>query len=181
MICNQLIYLKMITRTKGKINATFKSDDFYKEYKTQVNSPLPKAKYNSIRQDIYDELCQEIYKNGQYKFKFHFGDIQILKSKRKISYNSNGSINKINYKVDWKKTKEYWKEKYPGLTQEELKQIKGKTKIYCDSEWRLRIVYQKRKAIYINKNFLWFKPARTFSRGLKVFVDSNPTIDYKEK
>ena len=171
----------MIKRTQGKLNSNFKTDSFYKEYKSHVDSPLDKKAFSEVREALYSEISNMLYETGEFKFPFRFGTIKILKRKRKIVYNPDGSINKVGYKVDWKKTKEYWETKYPGLTQEELKLIKGKTKIYCESEWRLSINYQKRTAHYINKNFMWFRAARDTARGLKAYVDTHPKIDYKEK
>lgn len=181
MICNQLISLKMIKRTEGKNNSNFKTDLFYSEYKNHVKEPLSKKDFSNVRDELYSEISNVLYNEGQFKFPFKFGTLKIEKRKRKIAYNADGTINKIGYKVDWKKTKDYWGTKYPGLSQEELKQIKGKVKIYCESEWRLSIKYDKTKALYINKNFIWFRPSRTLARGLKTFVDNNPQIDYKEK
>lgn len=171
----------MIKRTEGKFNATFKKNEFYNEYKNSCKNPLSKDVFSNVRECLYQELSNMLYTEGEFKFPFKFGDMKIQKRQRKIVYNKDGSINKIGYKVDWKKTKEYWKEKYPGLTPEELKQIKGKTKIYCNSEWRLSINYMKAQSQYINKCLIWFKPCRDLSRGLKSFVDNNPNIDYKEK
>ena len=162
------------------MNSTFKGDAFYKEYKKQGYS-LSKKEYNLVRDTLYEEMINTLYSNGEFKLPFKFGTIRILKRQRKITYNTDGSINKIGYKVDWKKSKDYWSIKYPGLSQEELKLIKNKTKIYCESEWRLFINYAKNTAHYINKNYTWFKPSRNLARGLKAFVDSNPKIDYKEK
>jgi nucleoid DNA-binding protein len=171
----------MILRTKGKNNANFKSDEFYKEYCTIVKEPLPKKEFNSVREAIYDEIVKALYREGEIKLHYKFGTLAILKEKRKITYNKDGTINKVNYKVDWKKTKEYWAEKYPGLSQEELKLIKGKPKVYCDTEWRYTFNYLRQKGHYINKNFLWMIICRDAARGLKTYVDANPHVDYKEK
>lgn len=171
----------MIKRSEGKINATFKSNDFYKEYLSSSKNHLNRITYSNVRNELYSELSNILYEEGEFKLPFKFGNMKIQKKQRKIVYNSDGTINKIGYKVDWKKTKEYWATKYPGLTPEELKEIKGKTKIYCTSEWRLSINYIRAKAHYINKSIVWFKPSRDLARGLKKFVDNNPNIDYKEK
>lgn len=171
----------MIKRSEGVLNANFKTDDFYKEYKAQVTKPLSKKEYSDIRDSLYKELSQILYSEGRFKLPFKFGTLKIEKRRRKIIYNEDGTINKIGYKVDWKKTKDYWGVKYPGLSQEELKLIKNKTKIYCESEWRLGFKYDKHYAHYINKNFTWFKASRALARGLKQFTDLNPNIDYKEK
>jgi hypothetical protein len=181
MTCNQLIYLRMITRSEGKINSTFKGDAFYKEYKKEVTIPVSKTDYSAIRDLLYKEMIVSLYNEGEFKFPFKFGTLKILKKKRRITYNSDGTINKIGYKIDWKQTKDYWGIKYPGLSQEELKLIKNKTKIYCESEWRLYMSYIKNTAHYVNKHYTWFKPSRNLARGLKSFIDSHPKIDYKEK
>ena len=171
----------MIKRTKGRNNATFKQSDFYKEYSNSIENPLSSKQYSDVRKELYLAIVQEIYEEGDFIFPHRFGKVSILKRKRKIVYNADGSINKINYKVDWKATKEYWSEKYPDMTPEQLKDIKGKPKIYCNSEWRYYFYYNKSSALYKNKNFTWMLINRHAARGLKNYLDDNPHRDFKEK
>ena len=48
-----------------------------------------------------------------------------------------------NLKIDWKKTKELWEKKYPGLTSEEIIEIKDKPKVFYLNEHsnKYRMVY----------------------------------------
>jgi hypothetical protein len=167
-------------RMKEKIKCSVKLMDFYKYYKKESKNPVDYSKYSEISKELSEGMIDILYNQGELKLPL-MGRINIFKRKRKIVYNEDGTINKIGYKVDWKKTKEYWGVKYPGYTKEQLKAIKGKTKIYCESEFRLFFKYDKRSSKYKGKSFLYFIPVRQVCRNLNKFVNENKYIDYKEK
>ena len=165
---------------KEKIKCSVKLLDFYKDYKKKSKKPIDYSKYSEISKELSKGMVEVLFNTGLLKLPL-MGNINIYKRKRKIVYNEDGTLNKIGYKVDWKKTKEYWGVKYPGLNAEQLKEIKGKTKIYCDSEFRLFFKYDKRSAKYRGKLLLYFIPVRQVCRKLNKFVNENKHIDYKEK
>ena len=171
----------MIKRTEGRHNANFKGKEFYKAYRKEVTKPLTEETYNKVRNLFYKLLIEKLYEESQVKLPKRFGTVKILKTKRRIVYNDDGSINKIGYKVDWKKTKDYWAEKYPGKTPEDLKLIMNKPKIYCESEWRYSFNWRRTSAKFVNKTLVWMLVSRNTARGLNTFMKTNPHIDYKEK
>jgi hypothetical protein len=165
----------MKIRTEGRTPATLKSLDFFRFYKKNYKNPVKILNdYNRVREDIHKELSLLIYKGKQITFPHRFGSMRIAKRERKIVYNKDGTINKLNYKVDWGQTKAYWRnEKYKGLTDEEILAIKGKPKIYCKSKFRYRFKYDKTKAVYINKSLIYFIGSRDLCRNFKTFCDLN--------
>jgi hypothetical protein len=175
----------MISRknSKNKFNVDLGYDDIYDHYKQFSPIPLDKKTHNKVFTDIFDKMMNLIIKEGySLKFPHKFGDLEIQKKKQKIVYNEDGGVNRICYKVDWLATKEHWKQVYGDLPAEQLKQIKGKTRVYCKNKYRMSFKYIKDNAKYKAKSVIMFIPNRKWCRELATHLKTNPyQTDYKEQ
>jgi len=175
----------MISRkdSKNKFNVDLGFDDIYNHYKKSSPTPLDKKRYNDVFTSIFDSIMNTIIKDGySINFPYKFGKLEIQKRKQKIIYDNQGNVNRIYYKVDWLATKEHWKKVYGDLSAEQLKEIKGKTKIYCKNKYRMSFKYVKDSAQYKSKSVVMFIPNRKWCRALANHLKTNPyQTDYKEQ
>lgn len=175
----------MISRkdSKNKFNVDLGFDDIYNHYKGYSPYPLDKKKYSKVFTEVLGEMMNLIIKDGySLNFPHKFGKLEIQKRKQKIIYDTNGNVNRIYYKVDWLATKEHWKKIYGDLSTEELKAIKGKTRIYCKNKYRMSFKYVKDSAQYKSKSIVMFIPNRKWCRELASHLKANPyQTDYKEQ
>ena len=168
--------------SKNKFSANIGYNDIYNHYKEYSPNPVDKKKHNEIFSDIFENIMNLIIKQGfSLKFPNKFGDLEIQKKKQKIVYNTDGSVNRIYYKVDWDATKKYWKDKYGDLPFDELRNIKNKPKIYCKNKYRMKFKYIKDDANYRAKSVVMFIPNRKWCRELANHLKTNPyATDYKD-
>jgi len=175
----------MISRkdSKNKFNVDLGYDDIYNHYKQFSPSPVDKKKHNKIFTEVMGNLMDSVIKEGfSVKFPSNFGSFEIQKKKQKVVYNKDGSVNRICFKIDWGATKKYWSEKYKGLSQEELKEIKNKPNVYCKNKYRMSFKYIKDNAKYKAKSVVMFIPNRKWCRELANHLKTNPyNTDYKEQ
>ena len=169
--------------SKNKFDVNIGYDDIYNHYKKTSSSSISKEKYNAVFNDVFNELMDMVIKKGySLKFPHKFGSLEIQKKKQKIVYNTDGSVNRIYYKVDWDATKKHWKNKYGDIPLNELKDIKNKPKIYCKNKYRMKFKYIKDDATYKSKSVVMFIPNRKWCRELANHLKTNPyATDYKEQ
>lgn len=113
-------------RTGGKLNSDVLRYQFYSDYaKTlPVSERIGRTSFNRFTKDLISTLVTAIIEeNLELKFT-HIGRLRV---REKV-------IKTVNIRVDWKTTWEYWNEKYPGLTRDEILQIKDKKTLRFDNE-----------------------------------------------
>jgi nucleoid DNA-binding protein len=172
----------MIKR-ENKFKVDYGYNEIYNHYNEFTTKPLTKEKYNSVFKNIFENMMLDIIKKGKsIEFPYKFGNLEIQKRKQKIIYNTDGSVNRIHYKVDWKATKDHWACIYKNLNSDEIKTIKGKPKIYCKNKYRMSFKYIKNNAHYKAKSVIMFIPNRKWCRELANHLKNNPyATDYKEQ
>lgn len=160
-----------------------KTIDFYKYYKSNTTKPISSTQYGLILEDVFKELMTKVIKDAYCLTLPHkFGKLEIQKREQKITYNKDGSLNSICYKVDWGATKQHWKKVYGDLTLEQLKKIKNKPKIYCKNKYRMSFKYLKNEKGYKGQSVVMFIPSRYWCRFLKDHLKNDPyRTDYKEQ
>lgn len=112
-----------------RIEITHSLGDAYKHYKKVYKGKLSEKQYKNIAYELNKTISDMIVRESfEYRIPHGLGFLRIKKKKLKFKI-ENGRI-KINRNIiDWKKTWDYWYEKYPGKTREEIKKLKDK-KIY---------------------------------------------------
>lgn len=166
-----------------KFKCNLKHKDLYNYYKSNVIEPLTHKQHSQIMDDVFESVMQMVIKEGlSVKFPYKFGKLEIQKRKQKIKYNTDGTVNRICYKIDWQKTKQHWNEIYGNIGFEELKKITNKPKIYHNNKFRMSFKYLKTEAQYKNKSVIMFIPSRKWCRELAHHLKTDPyKTDYKEQ
>jgi hypothetical protein len=169
--------------SKNKFEVNIGYNEIYNHYKEHSPNGVDKKKHNKVFSEIFDNIMELVIKEGyNIKFPHKFGSLEIQKKKQKIVYNTDGSVNRIYYKVDWDATKKHWKNKYGDIPLNELKDIKNKPKIYCKNKYRMKFKYIKDDATYKSKSVVMFIPNRKWCRELANHLKTNPyATDYKEQ
>lgn len=113
------------------------------------------------------------------------GSLSIKKYKPKV-LNDKGELNKKALKVDYGATRKLWKEKYPGMTIEQIKEIPDRPLVYYTNKHSGGFIYKfywdKFTSSLPGKSVYQFRPARDHSRFLARLVkDPNVEIDFFEK
>ena len=117
--------------SKNKFDVDLGYTHIYSFYKKESTKVLDKTKYNKVFTQIFENLMNLVIEDGfNLQFPNKFGNLEIQKKKQKIVYNENGSVNRICFKIDWGETKKHWKTVYGDLSEEELKTIPNKPRIY---------------------------------------------------
>lgn len=161
--------------------------EIFKYYCQKTGNPhnLTQKKYFEIFKE-YIEYVKKMMMENSFRFAIpgRLGYLYIYGYKVKYKLDENGNLDKRSLRVDWDATKKYWKELYGDLTVAELKEIKGKPKIYLlnkhSSGKRFRTQWNKTTAIFNNKRLYSIKGVRQYSRQLAKTVKNNPNIDFTE-
>ncbi len=115
-------------RGKSKVIADYKFGDIYKFYKELYGEKaLPRDVVWKIYKKLFPAIAKLIvYENLDYRMPARLGYIRIKKKKIEIKLDKDGNVDARRFSINWKKTKKYWMELYPGKTGEEIKQIENK-------------------------------------------------------
>lgn len=171
-------------RGVGKNNADVSLKELYKNYKSKSKNPVPYKIYAEFLKEYNQRIIQAIiYENLEYKMPFKLGFIRI--QKRKLTpYIKNGELIKKHLHPDWKRTRDYWAEKYPGKTSEELKLISDKKVLLHHNDhtngYSVRFYWDKRVSTVKNQTAYIFKATRTTKEDLAKFIKKTGVLDYFE-
>jgi hypothetical protein len=172
-------YLK---RGEGKNKANIKKDNFYKFYLQNAKERIVERKqYNAFVKDLLAQYSTEIVTKGLEVKVTKVGKFRI-RSKALHFFKANGEKAK-SLRPNWKATWEYWENKHPGLSRDEITKIENKTVLYHENDHSNQEFYEhywdKITINLINKSFYNFKASRQFSRLLaKVVKDPNRKTFY---
>lgn len=171
-------------RTQGVKNSDYSLKDAYKLYKETSANPVDYKTFIKINEFAANEDFNHLIKGNKLKL-YALGGYLTLITKRSKIITINGKDSTKAYRIDWKSTKEYWIEKYPTLSQEEIMSIKGKPLIYYSNEHTnghiVNCYWLAGKSTLPNKSFKEFKFVRKRERELGKFVKSKEfkKVDYK--
>lgn len=172
-------------RGKRKILADYKTDDIYKFYKTISKKPVSKSKFRAVLKDLFPELIKMIiFRNFDFRFQGGIGNLSVRKRKVEVKLNEDGSLDTSRLSINWKKTKKYWQELYPGKTAEEIKAIKDKPVIrelndHTDG-YRVYWNWDKRTSTVPNQIAYKLDMNREYDRLLSGAVRSVKKLDFYE-
>ena len=170
-------------RGKRKILADYKSNDIYEFYRSKYGEKaLSKEVFWSVWERFIDIRMQMvIFENLEFYLPHRLGSIMIKLGKDANRINKNGNYQFI---TDWGATKKKWAELYPGLSAEELKQIKDKPLIPVFNKttdgrrvyWR----WDKVTCNYKNHSVYRIEVLRKWKRKLSEKVKKTKKNDYYE-
>lgn len=163
-------------RGKGKLRTDIKTVDLYNYYKSNLSTVESIAggetqgKYNikaKLYSDILKDLNQElkqliIFQNFELILPYRLGTLSIIQKKTKLKLDSKGELVTRNLAINWKATKDLWK-------QDETARL-NETKIFHLNEhsdgnkmfWKWSKLKSKVEGIYC----YMFIPSRTTKRYL---------------
>lgn len=179
----------MPKRGKQKVKNHFTVLVGYERYKENEAYPVSSKVYWSIHKEINTAILELLRREAfTYTLPEKLGRLRIKKYKQRLKLTEDGQIEWRGANVDYKKTWDYWRSKWPNLTDEEILQIppEGRTKIYHTNfhtgGYRYKYFWDKGAATFAGKNCMTFKPVRSASRGLAAFLSSLEAInvDYYE-
>ncbi len=169
-------------RGKGKHKADIKKYNFYSHYRKNTTfSRLDRKEYSAFLKDLLTTFSEAIVKENMELKLGKLGFIRI-QAKKLHFFDKEGNRAKT-LKVDWKKTLDYWKVKYPGKTKEELKKIKNKPVLYHENDHTKGEFYQhlwdKLTSVVKYRRLYKFIPSRQYSRLIaEVVKDPHRTVFY---
>lgn len=164
---------EFLKRGEGKHKGDIKKYDFFSHYRKN-------AKYSKIERKEYDRFFTEVFRTFSemiveeaFELKLiGLGRIRI--QARKLNFfKSNGEKAK-SLKVNWQKTWQYWHEKYPDLSKDQIVAIDKKPLIYFENEHSQGEFYMHHWDNLTSpirfKSFYKFKPSRKYSRLIAKIV-----------
>jgi len=121
----------MFKRGKRTYLSKYSTKDIFKVAKEKHGFSGDLSEFSDALDVITNHIFNIIlYDSGEYKFTRQLGSIRIKNTKFKLKLNEDGSVKKNQLKVNFKASKELWKEKYPDKTWEEIKNIPNKPLVY---------------------------------------------------
>jgi hypothetical protein len=172
----------ILHRGEGKNKGAIKKSAFYKFYLQNASSRIVEEKvYNAFTKDLLNSFSEAIVTEALELRIPKVGKLRIRTNKLKFFRKDGTRINKI--RVDWKKTWDYWFNKYPGLTKEQIVELNNKIVIYHENEHTQQEFYEhhwdKLTSTLKFKTFYSFKASRQYSRLIaKVVKDPLRKVFY---
>ncbi len=172
-------YLK---RGEGKLKGAIKKNSFYNYYiKNAKETIVSRSVYNNFLKELLQAFSTSIVEIGLELKINKIGKIRIKSNNLNI-LNKEGKVTKA-LKVNWKATWDYWQNKYPGLTRQEITELPDKRVLYHDNEhtnYEFYSHYWDNLSIPLKfKSFYSFKPSRQYSRLIaKIVKDPNRKTFY---
>jgi hypothetical protein len=122
----------MFSRSKGatgKYKCNRKTRHFWSWYYTYAYKPIPYSKGKALYAELLHELVKMSIETGAHFYLPHMGLFCCVTKPVKGTIKKDNTVNINKVGTDWKATKELWKELYPGLTGEEIKQIPDRPRV----------------------------------------------------
>ena len=153
--------LKVDQPRKTTINNSYGVYDAYKYYrKNKPKDPkyiLSESQYFAIVRQINLLLVQDLLEQKDIIFPYSMGRLEVRKSIPKV-YIEDGKV-KSTYPIDWDGTLKLW--------YEDQESRENKTILKKKEREVFRIMYNKSKAFYTNKNYFEFKVNRALKLALR--------------
>lgn len=170
-------------RSSGKVVSTVNHYAFYSYYlkNTLKEARVPRKEFNKFVADLTKSLMNamieenlEVRLTGLGKFRIRESNIEY--------FDKNGEFKPNNVPVDWGSTWKYWRNKYEGLSDDEILKIPNRTVIRFENDHRKGKIYKfqwdKYTSIAKNKNIYNFRATRLAKEKLGKVLKTNSNIFY---
>jgi hypothetical protein len=170
-------------RGKRQLIADYTGVDAYEFYKQKHgDKALSKKAFNKIWTRFIDiRLQMVIFENITFTMPYRLGEISIRLG---VQANKITRNNKFRFRTNWGDTKKKWKELYPDLTDEEIKNLPNKPLVPVSNDTTDgRKVYWKWEKLttnFKNKSVYRIRMNRKWSRMLSHYVQKTEKIPYYE-
>lgn len=164
-------------RTFGKYNCTTTINDFYSTYKNSVKNPVSKKIYHMFINEYNEKIMYSMIHDAlEYKMPYRIGYLRVQK-KMKKPFILNGKVVTYHMSPDWKRTLEYWRKEYQGLSDEEIINIPNKKILRYHNDhtngYSVRFYWDKRTSNVKWQSAYSFKASRTSKIMLKNYIFKN--------
>jgi len=172
-------------RKEGRYVSDVKTRDIYNFYAETIDNPLSYLDFSKVIQEVNKNCIYKLALTGEeFRLPYGLGVIYIAKRKINFKLNDDGTLNTRNLKVDWKKTKELWEKKYPGVDAEDIVKIPDKPRVYYLNEhsnkYRMVFNWDRRTSNVKNQSLYLFRVVRTLKAEVaKYFIESGNTNYYE--
>jgi hypothetical protein len=167
-------------RFKHKVKITAGIKDAYKDFRIKYKAIHPhirRTKYNNVcyllNEAISDKIIKESY---EFKIPYRLGRISIRKSKNTPRI-KDGKLDASRMVPDWVRTWQLWYEEYPGMTREQIWDIKDKIVVYNLNEhtngYVMKWHWDKSTSSLKNSSVYQFKPTKANRLNLARWINSD--------
>ena len=149
-----------------KVKLTSSVIDIYKFFKKKhPEHNLTQSEHSSICKEINIRLSNAMIKDSlELRMPFRLGFLRIKSYRSTIKFTDDGKLDTRKNAIDWKSTKDLWKELYPGKTSAQLKEIPNKKLIVHVNEHSngemVMFNWDKRISNVRNQSFYKFKAVK---------------------
>jgi hypothetical protein len=154
-------------KTRNKKSSDVTKRDFWSHYNKSVEKPVDRKVFDKVFSEIFKGMSESITRDATSMSLTRLGSVRIRAIKPKL-LDENGNFRKGKLKVDWAKTWKYWRQKYEGKTDEEIKKITDKQMFYHMNEHSNGYTYEaywdKVTCLVKGKSYYKFKFNRTYNR-----------------
>lgn len=165
---------------KHKVKITAGIKDAYKDFRKKYKAMYPHIKrptYNTVCYLMNEAISQKIIKESyEFKIPYRLGRLLIQKNKNTPRI-KDGKIDVSRMVPDWVKTWELWYEEYPGMTREQIWDIKGKTIVYNlnshTNGYVMKWHWDKGTCVIKNVSVYQFKPTKANRLNLAKWINSD--------
>lgn len=171
-------------RGNRKIIADYKKRDFYNFYSKKYKS---KAVNYKLFWDVWGEFIDLkmqliIYNNVDFNMPRRFGSLGVNIMNSAITVRKDG---RIITRTDFGATNKLWREMYPELTEEEIKSIRNKPRVFYtneDSGGKIaKFVWDRSTCNFKYHSHYKFVPVRKWKRKLAEYIKQSKTLYYYER
>lgn len=174
----------MAKRNKSNIKIHYGIADFFKYYLENTETPIKDYKlFSKIINEINESVSNAIiFKGYEFKMPNILFKISITKKRQRLKLDENGNPITKWLPVDFKATKELWKQIYPGLTEEQILQIPDRKRVYLRNKHSNGYIYSffldKFRSNCRNKSVYFYETTRTNARNLSKYIKSDEFKDH---
>lgn len=168
--------LKLHNSRNYKITNSLGVYDIYKYIRKHkwynIGCPVTEKQFYAIIRQVNLLLIDKLINEGEIKLPKRMGKLELRKVKNEAKF-VNGKLI-VNYPIDWNKTIDLWIKDSNAQKQKLL--IRDTSRHYS-----FYVYYNKRKANYNNKSFMYFQPNRNIPLAVKKRQEKGLMDAYSKK
>jgi len=155
-------------RTTGRNNADISKIHFWRHYRDSVENPVERKVFDKVFRELFEGFSETMINDAASIKLSGLGDFRI-RAFRPNRFDKEGNLNMKSLKVNWKATWAKWRELYPNVPDEKMKEIEGKPLIHHLNEhsdgYSFELIWEKQTVSVKGKSCYQFKPSRKNNRA----------------
>lgn len=162
-------------KSKSKYKHDYGLTHVYKFYKSKYENIIDYKKFTTIINAFNNKVIQKLYEGEYISLPYSLGDLFIYKFKPRLKFDENGEVIAKRGVIDYKATKELWKE-YPELAH--VKRVCYDN--FHTDKYKFSIRWKRYHTVRVHKLYN-FIPARAFKRNLAAYLREHPNQNYYDR